>query len=67
MNETWLSGERERVRLGCKGVRDRFLIEYKKYSYFSNECLLSYAFSSVSSRYDDLGGGVISSRLNREM
>ncbi len=30
----------ERVRLGCKGARDRFLVESKKYSYSPlNICL----------------------------
>ena len=44
--EAQLSGER--VRLGCKGVRDRFLVEDKKYSYsplnISELCFLKCEF-----------------------
>ena len=50
--EAQLSGER--VRLGCKGVRDRFLVEDKKYLYsplnISELCFLKCEFE-----YDDLG------------
>ncbi len=55
MKEAWLSGER--VRLGFKSFRDRFLVEDKKYSCsplnISELCFLKCEFEQDD--LDDLG------------